>query len=207
MTLQNNSIPHTSTNLHKHQCKQNFAQNSIKHFHDSLITLLREIEPTRILSAGCGEGFDLKSIHDRGNFGPISLIGLDLNFPALRTAQDILKESNFAATNGNIYNLPFCLSAFDAILCLEVLEHLEQPERVLENILNQYTGYCIFSVPNEPFFQLTRLVIARKNLRQLGNHPEHLNRWSKNQFIRLISKYFTIDQVSTPYPWTMVLCH
>ncbi len=48
-------------------------------------------------------------------------------------------------------------------------------------------------------------MVYKRNIRRLGDHPEHLNHWSKNGITRLISKYFTIEQVVAPFPWTIVL--
>jgi 2-polyprenyl-3-methyl-5-hydroxy-6-metoxy-1,4-benzoquinol methylase len=198
---------HTSPNQEKHQCQHIVAQNTVGRFHEALIRLLGTFQPKRILSAGCGEGFDLRHILESEALNPVAAFGLDFSFPAVLAARQILAAYNFGAVHGNIYALPFDLSQFDALLCLEVLEHLEHPETVLAAIAEQYRGHCIFSVPNEPFFMLTRMVVLRRDFRRLGNHPEHVQRWSKPRFVRLVNRYFTIDQVLTPYPWTMVLCH
>jgi 2-polyprenyl-3-methyl-5-hydroxy-6-metoxy-1,4-benzoquinol methylase len=198
---------HTSTNQAKHQCQHIVAQNTVGRFHEALIGLLSTFQPRRLLSAGCGEGFDLRHILESEALAPEASFGLDFSFPAVKAAQQMLEVYSFDAVHGNIYDLPFDLRQFDAILCLEVLEHLEHPEEVLAAIARKYRGHCVFSVPNEPFFMLTRMVVLRRDFRRLGNHPEHIQRWSKRRFARLIDKYFTIDQVLTPYPWTMVLCH
>jgi 2-polyprenyl-3-methyl-5-hydroxy-6-metoxy-1,4-benzoquinol methylase len=122
-------------------------------------------------------------------------------------AKKVLNNLQLDVIKGDIYYLPFTLNRFDLILCLEVLEHLTFPEKVMEEVSIHFNGYCIFSVPNEPLFRLTRLLLFKQNIRKLGNHPEHINHWSRNKFSRLIRKYFIIDQIVTPFPWTIVLCH
>lgn len=196
----------TTTNYQKYQVDHPFVVKRIERFFDDLVRLIALSGPLRVLDLGCGEGFDLKNICER-SAGSFYCCGLDLNSKALRVAQRLLRAFRFDAVEGDIHNLPFKLDGFDAILCLEVLEHLEHPEAVVREISRHYNGYCIFSVPNEPLYRLTRMLLFRKNVRQLGNHPEHVNHWSKRSFARLVGRYFAIDQIATPFPWTIVLCH
>ena len=132
---------------------------------------------------------------------------MDLNFNALKIAKEILSHLPFDVIHGDIYNLPFKPDKFDLILCLEVLEHLFFPNKALKEISQRFSGYYIFSVPNEPWYRLTRLFRFRKDIMRFGNHPEHINTWSSGSFCRLIKKYFIIDQILTPSVWTIVLCH
>jgi hypothetical protein len=39
----------------------------------------------------------------------------------------------------------------------------------------------------------------------LGNTPGHVNHWSKRSFAALLSRYGTVEQVRSPFPWTMLL--
>jgi SAM-dependent methyltransferase len=175
-------------------------------FFDAVIDLMQEVRSEKMLNIGCGEGFDIKHICEHKCSTIQQYFGFDLNIEGLRIARNMLPHLQFDAVCGDICHLPFKLDRFDLILCLEVLEHIRCPERVLKEITRQFNGHCILSVPNEPLYRLTRMVLFRLNIRDLGNHPEHLNNWSKNSFSRLIEKYFVIDQVITPFPWTIVLC-
>jgi 2-polyprenyl-3-methyl-5-hydroxy-6-metoxy-1,4-benzoquinol methylase len=196
---------HRTTNLEKYQGTHSFAVARIGTFYDNLVRLIDLARPTRILSLGCGEGFDAKHIHEKASLRGARYCGLDLNPKALETAQEVLAGIPFAPIQGDIYHLPFKLNGFDVILCLEVLEHLEHPERILGELARQYKGYCFFSVPNEPFYRLTRMLVYKRDIRRLGDHPEHLNHWSKKGITRLIRKHFTVEQVVTPFPWTIIV--
>ncbi len=196
-----------SANINKYQCQHPFAIKRIGRFYDSLVKLIDFVVPANVLNVGCGEGLDIKNIYERRKNNIEYCCGLDLSFEALKRAKIFLASLRFDIIKGDIYYLPFKLNRFDLILCLEVLEHLAFPEKALKEISQHFKGYCIFSVPNEPLFRLTRLLIFKQNIRRLGNHPEHLNHWSKNKFSQLIRKYFIIDQILTPFPWAIVLCH
>jgi hypothetical protein len=63
----------------------------------------------------------------------------------------------------------------------------------------------ILSVPNEPIWHILNM-LRGKYLSALGNTPGHYQHWSKNQFIKFVSKYAEIIEVKTPLPWTLIHC-
>lgn len=194
-----------TTNLNKYRSTHPFAVSRISHFFDELTRLIKLASPRYVLNVGCGEGFDVKNLGER-NADLAYCCGLDLNPQALKVAQELSFPFRFDAIHGDAYRLPLRLDGFDMILCLEILEHLRHPEAVLMEIAQRHDQYCVFSVPNEPFYRLTRLLILRKNVSRLGDHPEHVNHWSRRSFTRLVSRHFTVDEIATPFPWTIVLC-
>ena len=198
---------HTSSNLDKYNCTNSFAVKRIANFYDNIIKLVSHVKHSNILSVGCGECFDVQSILDSSKIKYEYCCGFDLNLDSLKMARKTMTHLRLDVINGDIDHLPFKLNKFDIIFCLEVLEHLTNPDNVLKEIHHNFNGYCVFSVPNEPLYRLTRAFIYRLNIKELGNHPEHLNNWSKRKFSRLIKKYFEIDQIIASFPWTIVLCH
>lgn len=197
---------YSSSNYNKYQCNYAFVVKRIDKFTSQLRELIKNVKHANVISIGCGEGFDLRNLVEKSNIDFKFCCGVDIKFKALKIAQKILRKMDFHGINGDAYNIPIKLNRFDLVLCLEVLEHLSHPDKVLEEISEGFSGHCIFSVPNEPLYRLTRLLF-KQNVLQLGNHPEHVNHWSKYTFSRLIEKYFTIDKFLTPFPWTIVLCH
>lgn len=95
--------------------------------------------------------------------------------------------------------------AAELVLCCEVLEHLEDPERALEMLARLARPWLIASVPREPLWRALNL--ARLSyVSELGNTPGHLNHWSKRAFVRFLRRRFEVVEVRSPLPWTMVLC-
>jgi 2-polyprenyl-3-methyl-5-hydroxy-6-metoxy-1,4-benzoquinol methylase len=89
-------------------------------------------------------------------------------------------------------------------MCLEVLEHLENPDRGLEELVRVCRGHLVVSVPREPLWRL--LNMARlKYLPRLGNTPGHVNHWSTRSFVRWLARQAEVEAVRTPWPWTIVL--
>ena len=42
-------------------------------------------------------------------------------------------------------------------------------------------------------------------IKDLGNTPGHLNHWSRKAFVALLSQHGTVEEIRSPFPWTMLL--
>ena len=124
----------SSTNLAKYRCDHPFVTKRIRVFYSRILALMDMVRFERIISLGCGAGFDLKYIFaQKANIIQHSC-GLDLELQALQMAGRSLKPYPFRAICGDLYHLPLKLHHFDLILCLEVLEHLGTPDKALREI-------------------------------------------------------------------------
>jgi 2-polyprenyl-3-methyl-5-hydroxy-6-metoxy-1,4-benzoquinol methylase len=95
--------------------------------------------------------------------------------------------------------------ATELVVCCEVLEHLEDPERALDVLAGLARPWLIASVPREPLWRALNL--ARLSyVGSLGNTPGHLGHWSKAGFVQFLTSRFEVIEVRTPMPWTMALC-
>jgi len=75
-----------------------------------------------ILDAGCGTGNYLKAIGRKTG----KVIGLDKNASMLEKAKEkVLGKNKFEFFEGDVQQLPFKDGSFDAILCNQVLHHLD----------------------------------------------------------------------------------
>lgn len=95
-------------------------------------------------------------------------------------------------------------NAFDCVMLLEVLEHLEDFERALAELTRVSNKYVVISVPHEPYWRMLNMARV-KYLSQLGNTPGHVNNWTGKGFESLVGKYGKILQIKRPIPWQMVL--
>ena len=117
----------------------------------------RLIEPTggKILDVGCADGTFSKIIFEKSKAE--SLIGIDKGKDFIVWAQKhALNRMKFA--HGEADDLQFKSNFFDAVFCLEVLEHVESSAMVLSEIKRvlKKGGYGIFLVPSDSF--LFRLI-------------------------------------------------
>ena len=94
---------------------------------------------------------------------------------------------------------------YDLVICCEVLEHLQTPQRALDEIKRISTGLILLSVPYEPYFSLMNFLTG-KNLRRFGNDLDHFQKWSKKEFEAVLLKDFEIISLKSSLPWVIALC-
>ena len=112
---------------------------------------------------------------------------------------------NLTFKEGSAYDLPYKDNSFDLVVCTEVLEHLNEPEKVLKETLRVSKQNILISVPNEPFFTLGNF-IRGKNLFRLGNDPDHINHWTVGSFQSFLKKNgVNIKTLKFPFPWILAL--
>jgi SAM-dependent methyltransferase len=179
------------------------ARRLMAGFMSQLDELVERTGATDAHEVGCGEGELAIRLARRG----IRIRGTDA-FPqvleeARRRAASAEVEIDFEAVPVEELNPDD--HAAELILCCEVLEHLEDPERALDVLAGLARPWLIASVPREPLWRALNL--ARFSyVGELGNTPGHLNHWSKRDFVRFLTRRFEVTELRSPTPWTMVLC-
>ena len=187
-----------SGNYKKYTSKNPLMGIIISKFMTDLSETISPLEDVNsVIDIGCGEGFIINCLNRP------DITGVDISKKALDIAKRKNPGCNFCT--GSVYDLSFKESSFDLVIATEVLEHLENPEKALQEIGRISSSYCLFSVPNEPYFR-TMNFLRGKNLKRFGNDIEHVQNWSSREFVKLIEKYFNVVDVKKPFPWTMVLC-
>jgi len=187
-----------SGNYKKYTSKNPLMGIVISKFMKDLSETIAPLEDLNsIIDIGCGEGFIINCLNRP------DITGVDISKKALNIAKQKNPECNFCT--GSVYDLSFKKNSFDLVIATEVLEHLENPEKALQEIKRISKNYCLFSVPNEPYFRTMNL-LRGKNLTRFGNDIEHVQNWSSREFVKLAKTYFDVVEVKKPFPWTMVLC-
>ncbi len=163
--------------------------------------LVAQINPSLIHEVGCGEG-DIISRYARDGR---ALLASDFSEQRIAKARESAKMKNVQIKYmvRNIYELQE-QDAAPLIVCSEVLEHLESPERAVEILSRIAKPYLIISVPREPLWRMLNM-LRGEYIRHLGNTPGHLQHFSKSAFLQLLSEHFEILKVLSPLPWTLVL--
>lgn len=189
------------TNFVKHTSKNPLQRLLINNFYSSLTSLAKSLNPTTILDAGCGEGFTMDRLTKLGVGKKIE--GVEYSKGAITLGKKLFP--NLIFKEGSAYALPYKDNSFDLVVCTEVLEHLDQPAKVLSEVLRTSKKYVLISVPNEPFFMLSNF-IRGKNLFRLGDDPGHANHWTVFSFQKFIKKNgIKIKEMLFPFPWIIVL--
>jgi 2-polyprenyl-3-methyl-5-hydroxy-6-metoxy-1,4-benzoquinol methylase len=171
-------------------------------FHRDLDDLFARAAPQSLLDVGCGEGVLTAQWAQRLQTGHV--VGVDLEDPKLRAewSRRALPNLSFQAVDAT--ELPFEDDSFEVACAIEVLEHVPDPERTLAEMVRVAQRWVLVSVPREPLWR--GLNMARgAYLRELGNTPGHVNHWSKRAFVEFAGRHGRIEEVRSPFPWTMLL--
>lgn len=107
------------------------------------------IKPTKgiVLDVGCHAGTFTERLLTK--LETKSVYGVDISSPAINRAKKRIPYGNFQVADAA--NLPFKNNFFDAVFCLEVLEHVDDPIKVLKEIKRvlKTGGYTVFLVPSD----------------------------------------------------------
>jgi len=188
-----------TTNLEKHTTQNPVSRFFLNNFKQVLLAQVKEIRPHAILDVGAGEGFTLEMF--RENHIGERLEGIEYMDEALKFAKKLHPQVKIK--KGNIYELPYAANSFDLVICNEVLEHLDDPKKALNELKRVTKKYLILSVPNEPLFTIQR-ILRGKNVGKLGAHPEHIQHWTSGAFEKFVASVLTVKDAKTPLPWTMI---
>lgn len=165
---------------------------------------LQSKKPLKVVELGCGEGYSTARLHkmlpESAQFSASEYVGkLVPKAQELNPKVKVIEES--------VYELTHKDKTFDVVFLLEVLEHLDYPDKALEEIgrVLKDDGVLILGVPREPLWRMLNMARG-KYLKDFGNTIGHLNHWSARGLVEYTSKHFgTVVAKENPLPWTLVL--
>jgi 2-polyprenyl-3-methyl-5-hydroxy-6-metoxy-1,4-benzoquinol methylase len=171
-------------------------------FERSLDELFGMAGPSSILDVGCGEGVLTSEWAER--LGDGRIVGIDLPDPKLEAEWQKRQRPNLEYRAEEATRLSFADDEFDMASAIEVLEHVPDPEATVAEMARVAKRWLLVSVPREPIWRMTNMARGAY-LRELGNTPGHVNHWTKVGFVSLLSAHGKVEEVRTPFPWTMAL--
>ena len=118
-----------------------------------------------VLEVGCGGGLICEELARRG----ANMVGLDPSPAALRTAREHAEQSDLADRisyeQGRAEQLPYADASFSAIVCLDVLEHVQDLSSTIAEIARVLAPGGVFV-----FDTINRTLLARIALIWYGEH-------------------------------------
>ena len=188
-----------SSNYLKHTSSKGIRKKLIDNFNRSYMVCFKSLcssETKNVLDIGCGEGFTLKMIYD--DHGSLELTGCDISKSATAHAKTLVPTAEIFINSG--YDIRLEDKSFDIVMCSEVLEHVDAPEKMLAEIKRVCRKNVLLSVPHEPYFMLGNM-LSGKNIKAFGNDPEHIQHFSITKFKKLCNEYFTEIETRRVFPW------
>jgi 2-polyprenyl-3-methyl-5-hydroxy-6-metoxy-1,4-benzoquinol methylase len=160
--------------------------------------VLRELSSlpagSRLLDAGCGNGFFAKQLHDKG----FDVVGLDSEDSGITHARRLCPDVRFEVAS--VYDDFASLFGrhFDAVVSLEVIEHLVDPRTFVARVQESLrpNGKFILSTPYHGY--LKNLVIALCGRFDAHVDPlwvgGHVKFWSRKTLTALLNEQgFHVD--------------
>ena len=130
------------------------------------------VKGAQVLDIGCGNGIISRRLGEMG----FNVLGVDVSEKAIATANSLNKSSNVRFEVKSAEELVADGQKYEAIICSEVLEHLNQPENLLKvlRIILAERGVLIVTVPNG---QGAREHFVTKPVQALMNNFPRIWRW------------------------------
>jgi SAM-dependent methyltransferase len=176
------------------------VRHLVARFLQRIGSLVEAQGPRRVLEVGCGEAVVIQYLS--GRLPGVRFVGAELDGAAL--ARGRVRCPGVPLVQADAYQLPFRSRGYDLVLCLEVLEHLEDPGRALRELRRVSRGGCLLSVPHEPFFRLGNL-FRGKNVLRLGNPSDHVQHWGAADFASFCGAELAVRTATGSFPWLIVL--
>lgn len=155
----------------------------------------------RVVEVGCGAGYSTERIC-RWLPSDVSLVASDIGDTL--AAATVLRNPDIPVFRQSAYALAMGDASADIVVMMEVLEHLDEPKRALDELARVARRHVLISTPREPVWRAMNMCRG-KYLARLGNTPGHVQHWSRAGLIRFASSRFHVDAVRSPLPWTILL--
>ena len=129
----------------------------------------------KVADIGCGSGFFLQLLAKHAAHHGI--YGVDFSSSSIVRCRQEIPEGKFLL--GEICRLGCRDGAFDTVICMETLEHVERPDEAVREIMRvcRDGGYVIITIPKG----------------QCDHYIGHLNFWSESEFRSVLVDAEVVD--------------
>jgi 2-polyprenyl-3-methyl-5-hydroxy-6-metoxy-1,4-benzoquinol methylase len=184
----------------KYRTANPISRRLVAGFRRAVGQLVAPLHVGSVLDVGCGEGLVLMSLQEHLGHARCAAIDLDP-----REAEDAARNLPWCDVHvGSVYALPFADASFELVMCCEVLEHVDDPEQALKELVRVTSKHVLLSVPREPIWRGMNM-LRGSYWGDWGNTPGHLNHWSAPSFERFVTSRLHVRRRRMPLPWTVLL--
>ena len=138
-----------------------------------------------LVDVGCGSGGVLEFCQRYA--GKIFALDIDAEaLPAVRSRTLFADAENISFVSASAEQLPITTGTATKVLCLEVLEHVDDPELVVAELFRIGRPGCIYliSVPG----QFSESMMQKVAPREMFEKPHHIRIFSQTEFSSLVKR-------------------
>lgn len=134
-----------------------------------------------VLDAACGSGYGSAIL---ASAGAKSVTGIDIALDALPSSRH-----GVTFTTADLRDLPFAEASFDCVVCFEAIEHVAEPEQVIDELARVLSGdgVLVLSTPN-------RMVNPPGN-------PYHIFEYTPDELRAALARRFSHVATLTQHPF------
>jgi len=155
----------------------------------------------KILDLGCGSGYYVKYLVDKG----AEAYGIDLSGEYIKQAKSYVSSDRANFKIASAINVPFRNEYFDKVLMTEVIEHVPNNKKALKEVRRvlKTGGSAVITTINRNSYM--NIAYGLKRIVRGYKFNEHVTEFSRHEFLSLLAKYFKIDEIFMcnfimPYP-------
>jgi 2-polyprenyl-3-methyl-5-hydroxy-6-metoxy-1,4-benzoquinol methylase len=154
-------------NLRLHRFKRTMGLPRVH----NVLGVLRGIQPASVLDIGSGRGAFLWPLLDA--FPGLTITALDILAHRVEGIEAVRAGgvSNLRVAQADVTALPYADASFDVVTMLEVLEHIPDSTRALDEVCRVANRFVILSVPSKP-----------------DTNPEHIHLFDAATLVRLLQE-------------------
>lgn len=132
----------------------------------------------RVLDVACGVGFGMKIL----TLPERKIVGIDSSWEAVKFGHDRYLSKHQSVVRADAHSFPFRSNTFSTVISFETIEHLRHPDYLLKEI-------------RRTLIRGGRLIISTPVRKQRQFDQFHLHEFTIPEFVRLVSSYFTVEEV------------
>ena|SRR3990172_7229390 len=141
-----------------------------------------QIGSEKHLDLGCKDGYTCLTLQSEG----IDCVGIDPSEDAIEEARLKNDQAKLDCVfiQGYAEDIPKHFSYFDSVSCMEVIEHVVDPDLLLQKIV-ELGAYLMLTTPDAE---------GRHGLIDSERNEEHLRMYTLKELEKLINKYYKIKE-------------
>ncbi|MHB1536959.1 MAG: methyltransferase domain-containing protein [Acidimicrobiales bacterium] len=137
----------------------------------------------RVLDAGCGVGYGAALLMDAG---AATVMAVDVSHEAVALAREVA-PAGMTCEAANLESLPYREASFDLVACFEVIEHVRDPDKVLDELARVLApgGLLLISSPNRA--------------RNVPGNPHHVHEYLPRELRAALERRFAAVRLCTQH--------